>query len=84
MDNEATNDSNISELVICMRWIDGDLVAHDEFIGLKHMPCTNADFMVTEIKVILLPINLKLTKCRRQYYDGCSTINGVAVQIKKE
>lgn len=70
MGNETTNASNISELVICMR--------------LKDMPCTNAYFMVTEIKVIFLPLNLKLTKCRRQYYDGCSTINEVAVQIKTE
>jgi len=88
MGDEATDVSNVSQLVICLRWVDCDLVAHDEFIGLKEMPCTNADSIVNALKDVLLRMNVRLNKCRGQCYDGCSTMsgskNGVVVQIKKE
>ena len=88
MGDEATDISNVSQLVICLRWIDDDLVAHDEFIGLKEMPCTNADSIVNELKDVLLRMNVRLNKCRGQCYDGCSTMtgnkNGVVLQINQE
>ena len=62
--DKATDVSNALQLVICLRWVDCDLVAHDEFIGLKDMPCTNVDSIVTEWKDVLLRMNLKLNKCR--------------------
>ena len=88
MGDEATNVSNVLQLVICLRLIDCDLVAHDEFIRLKDMPCTNADSIVAELKDVLFRMNLKLNKCRGQCYDGCSTMtchrNRIVVQIKEE
>ena len=49
---------------------------------------TNAESIVRELKDCLLRMDLKLTKCRGQCYDGCSTMkrpkNGVVVKIKKE
>ena len=88
MGDKATDVSNVLQLVICLRWVDCDLVAHDEFIGLKDMPCTNADSIVAELKDVLLRMNLKLNKCHGQCYDECSTMtghrNGVVVQIKEE
>ena len=88
MGDEATDVSNVLQLVICLRWVDCDLVAHDEFIGLKDMPCANADSVMAELKDALLRMNLKLNKCREQCYDGCSTMAGhrnrVVVQIKDE
>ena len=88
MGDEATDISNVSQLVICLRWVDDDLVAHDEFIGLKEMPCTNADSIVNELKDVLLRMKVRLNKCRGQCYDGCSTMtgnkNGVVLQIKQE
>ena len=88
MGDKATDVSNVLELVICLRWVDCDLVAHDEFIGLKDMPCINADSIVAELKDVLLRMNLKLNKCRGQCSDGCSTMtghrNGVVAQIKEE
>ena len=74
--------------MICLRWVDCDLVAHDEFIRLKDMPCTNAGLTVAELKDGLLRMNLKLNKCCGQCYDGYSTMTGhrkgVVVQIKEE
>ena len=64
MGDEATDVANVSQLVICLRWVDDDLVAHDEFIRLKEMSTTNADAIVTALKDVLFRMNLKLNKCR--------------------
>lgn len=88
MCDEATDAANTSQLVICLRWVDDDLVAHDEHIGLKDMADTSAESIVRELKDVLLRMNLKLNKCRGQCYDGCSTMsghkNGVVVRIKED
>ena len=90
MCDEATDVANVSQLFVRLRWVDDELNAHDEFTGLKDMSATgtNAESIVIEMKDCLLRMDLKLTKCRGQCYDGCSTMkgpkNGVVVKIKKE
>ena len=90
MCDEATDVANVSQLVVCLQWVDDELNAHDEFIGLKDMSATgtNAESIVRKRKDCLLRMDLKLAKCRGQCYDGCSTMkgskNGVVVKIKKE
>ena len=88
MCDEATDVANTSQLVVCLRWVDEDLIAHDEYIGLKDMSDTSAQAIVKELKDVLLRMNLSIRKCRGQNYDGCSTMtgskSGVVVQIKKE
>ena len=85
MCDEATDVKNVSQVVVCLHWIDENINAHNEFIGLKDMPSTDADLIVRELKDALLRMRLKLEKCRGQCYDGCSTMSGakssVAVQI---
>ena len=66
MCDEATDVANTSQLVVCLRWVDDELVAHDEFIGLKDMADTSAESIVRELKDVLLRMNLKLGKCRGQ------------------
>ena len=82
--DEATDVSNKCQL--CLRWVDDELDAHDEFISL--MDTSSTASIVRELKDVLLRMNLKLDKCCGQCYDGCSTMkgpkNGVAVQFKKE
>ena len=48
MCDEATYFINVSEHVVCLRWVDDKLKAHDEFISLKNMPKTEADSIVRE------------------------------------
>ena len=88
MCDEVTDVKNVSQLVVCLRWVDKNLNAHDEFIGLKDMSSTDAHSIVRELKDVLLRMRLKLEKCRGQCYDGCSTMSGaksgVALQIKNE
>ena len=52
MCDEATDVKNVSELVVCLRWVDEEWEAHDEFIGLKNMPNTDADSIVRELDEI--------------------------------
>ena len=54
MCDEATDVKNVSELVVCLLWVDNELEAHGEFIGLKNMPNTGGDSIVRELKDILL------------------------------
>ena len=87
MVDEATDVSNVSQLVLCLRWVDSDLNPHEEFIGLHSLGVANADLIVhVIIKDILVRMNISLSKCRGQCYDGCSTMKGekkgVAKQIK--
>ena len=87
MCDEATDVANVSQFVVCLRWVDDELNSHDEFIGLTDMSATgtNAEFIVRELKDCLLRMDLKFTKCRGQCDDGCSTMkgpkNGVVVKI---
>ena len=86
MCDEAADVKNVSELVVCLRWVDDKLEAHDEFIGLKNVPNTDADSIVRKIKDVLLQMHLKLNKCRGQCFDRCYNIplskSRVALQIK--
>ena len=85
MCDEAIDLKNVSELGVCLRWVDD---SHYEFIGLKNMPNTDTDSIAQDFKNVLLQIHLKLNKCRGQCYDGCSIMSGsksgVVVQIKSE
>ena len=62
MCNEATDVKNVSELVVCLRWVDDEMEAHDVFIGLKNMPNIDADLIVGELEVVLWRMHLKLKK----------------------
>ena len=88
MVDEATDVSNKSQLTLCIRWVDDNLYCHEDFLGLHCLETTNADTIVKVIKDVLLRMSIKISNCRGQCYDGCSTMkghkSGVAVQIKKE
>ena len=88
MCDEATDVKNVSELVVCLHWMDDKLEAHDEFIGLESMRNTDANSIVEELSDVLPRMYLNLNKCRGQCYDGCLTMSGsktgIAVQAKSE
>ena len=58
MADEMADVSKIEQLVFCIRWVDNNLEAHEEFIGLHPIPNTEADTLVNVIKDILLRLNL--------------------------
>ena len=86
MADEKTDTANHQQFVLCLRWVDDDLNPHEEFIGLQSVPNIVADTLVAVIRDVLIRMNLSITNCRGQCYDGASNIvgakSGVATQIK--
>ena len=78
--------ANHEQIVLCLLWVDDDLNPHEEFIGLQPVPNIAADTLVAVIRDMLIRMNLPITNCRGQCYDGESNtvgaISGVATQIK--
>ena len=74
--------------MFCIRWVDNNLEAHEEFIGLHRIPNTEADTLVNIIKDILLRLNLRIADARGQYYGGAASMagtkSGVSVQFKSQ
>lgn len=85
MADESVDISNREQLVICFRWVDQELLVHEDFVGLYEIPDISADTLVAAIKDCLLRMNLQLKRCRGQCYDGAASMagsrTGVATQI---
>ena len=85
MADECTDVANNEQFVICIRWVDSTLTDHEDVIGLYNVGTIDSNTLVTTIEDVLLRMNLKLTQCRGQCYDGASNMvgckNGVATQL---
>ena len=53
MADETADVSNKEQLVICIRWVDDGLTAHEDFIGMHPIERTTADVIVRVLKVII-------------------------------
>ena len=86
--DESSDISNKEQAVFCCRWVDDDLVAHEEFLGLHELEKADATAITNIIKDILIRLGFDTEKLRGQCYDGCSTMmgkkKGVSTQIKKD
>ena len=74
--DETADVSNVEELVICLRWVDEDLIAHEECLGM-HPLKESAVEVFPIIKNVLLRLNLNVTDARGQCYDGAGAMMGV-------
>ena len=87
MADETTDKTNREQVVICLRWVDDNLLPHEDFIGMHKVDKIDAATIKTVILDVLTRMNLSMQKCRGQCYDGCSTMGGskggVAAMIKK-
>ena len=86
--DEGTDISNKEQLSFCLRTVDDDLEAFEDFIGFHQLENIKSDTIVRVIKDILLRLNLSLDDCRGQTYDGASNMmgrkSGVSTQILAE
>lgn len=84
--DEYTDMSNKEQLTMCIRWVDKHLDAHEDFLGFFHIPDISAQTIVSAIKDALMRLQLSLTNCRGQCYDGASNMlghkSGVAKRIQ--
>ena len=85
--DEYTDISNKEQLTLCLRWIDDNLEAREDFLGFYNIPNINADTIVSVIKDVLMRIQLSWSNCRGQCYNGASNMlcykSGVAKHLKK-
>ena len=74
-------------MMLVLRWIDDNLNAPEDFIGLYKIPSIEANVIVSTIQDALICMNLTLSKVHGQCYDGASNMkglrNGVAKQIEE-
>ena len=87
MADETADKSNTGQLVICVTWVDDNLEAHEQFIGLLPLKGTSADDVFPIIKDVLLHLNLNISDARGQCYDGARAMmgkqSGVATKFKE-
>ena len=49
--DEYTDISNKEQLTICIRWVDKELEAHEDFLGFYNIPDIGAETIVTALKL---------------------------------
>ena len=88
MADECTDIANKEQFTICLRWVGRDLEDHEDFIGLYQVNSITADSLTFHIKDALLRLNVQLSQCLGQCYDGATNMSGirsgVSTQIIKE
>ena len=86
MVDEANDSSNNEQRIVCIRWVDNYFEAHEDFIGIHAVENIKSDILVTVLKDILIKLNIPLSNCLGQCYDGASNIagtkRGVTTQIQ--
>ena len=76
MMDETTDVSNTQHVVICLRWVDGNLEAHEEFVGLYEFACTDLSAFFMVVRDILARLNVAFNHLRDQCYDGALAMSG--------
>ena len=78
-----TDISNKEQLTICIRWVDEQLEAHEDFFGFYDIPDIGAETLVSAVKDVLLKLQLPLANCRGQCYEGASNMLGHRAGVAK-
>jgi len=74
---DGTRDQSGKEQeALCLRYVDHDLVVHEEFIGLYEVSLTTGENLARVVKDVLLRLNLPITGLRGQAYDGAANMAG--------
>ena len=89
MADECTDVSNKEQFTICLRWIDEELVDHEDVLGLYKVDAIDAGSLIHAIDDVLIKrAHLSYGQCRGQCNDGTSNMTeskiGVAKQIQEK
>ncbi len=76
MADEVTDVSNKEQVVVCFRSVDAQFQPHEDFIGLHAVESIRADTLVEVIKDTMLRMELCISDCRGQCYDGAANMSG--------
>lgn len=61
---------------ICLRYVDDDLLPHEDFIGVYEVSSTTGKDLARVATDVLLRLNLPLSSLRGQSYDGAANMAG--------
>ena len=88
MADEVTDASNCEQFVLCLRWVDKSFDVSEDLIGLYRVDNICSSTLTSAIKDVLLCLNLRISNCRGQCYDGASNMvgirSGVATVLQRE
>ena len=74
---DGTRDvSGVVQEAMCLRYVDTDLLVHEDFIGLCEATSTTGENLARIILDVLLRLNLPISGLRGQAYDGASNMAG--------
>ncbi len=74
---DGTRDiSGVEQEALCLRYVDTDLLVHEDFIGLYETTSTTGENLARIILDVLLRLNLPISGLRGQAYDGASNMAG--------
>jgi len=74
---DGTQDSSGKEQVsVCLRYVDHDLIPHEEFIGFYSVTETTREWLANMALDVLFRLNLPLSALRGQTYEGAANMSG--------
>ena len=74
---DGTQDcSGTEQESVCLRYVDNDLVVHEEFVGLYEPPDTTGASISRLILDVLCRLSLSTESLRAQTYDGAANMSG--------
>lgn len=74
---DATRDqSGKEQQALCLRYVDHDLVVHEDFSGPYEVSLTTGENLAKVVKDVLLRLNLPITSLCGQAYDGAANMAG--------
>ena len=76
MCDEYTDEANKEQLSFCLRWIDENLCAREDFLGCCDFSKIKSDTIVAVIRDCLIRFELSIQNLRGQTYDGASNMMG--------
>ena len=86
--DEVTDPSNKEQFVVCLCWVDHDLVTHKKLVGLHAVNSIKSETLVNSLKDVLLRMSLSVQNCQGQCYESTNNMvgskSGIATQIQKQ
>lgn len=87
MVDETTDISNKEQVVLCLRWVDAGVEAHEDVVDL-YVESTHSAVLLQVIHDVLLRLDISINSLRGQCYDGAASMagcrGGLATQLLKE
>ncbi|KAI4833261.1 hypothetical protein KUCAC02_016171 [Chaenocephalus aceratus] len=74
--NGTQDVSGVEQEAMCIRYVDHDLIPHEDFVGLYEVSSTTGKNLAKVATDVLLRLNLPLSCLRGQTYDGAANMSG--------